>query len=646
MKRNTRTWLSAILGGCVITTASAPAALAVTKEEIMTLAKLGIAADEIIKTIEKDRTVFDLSVAEILELKKANVPEKVIKYMLETPKKFGGGGTPAGGGDGGGTAQPDKPAEPTETPEQVAAREERLRQESQRLLEEKRRAEEAQRKAYADGVLKRGRELADDGKYVEAIKAFESFVAQGNFAPESEEAYFARFGIANALVKAGLLQAAAAQLVDLVLEGPQRPFFQTTFQQLRELRSKVNYSPPQLERLVDFAAGIENFSESFRDEFNYVVGEFFHEGRSVEQAEAFLSRVSPTARDYAKAQFLIGEFRVFLFTENPEGALAVRYLQEAIQAFQKAIIATEENKSAKEVAELSYLALARIAYQIGDYDAAIYYYRKIPQGSYKQAIAFYESGWVYFLKGDYNRAIGTFHALDSPYFSHYFYPEMWILEATAYLNTCHFDRAKLALQRFEQETLPLIQPLENFLANTQRPEEFFKALVSVVNGQQLYALPDRLVAPVLANVEFYNLYQTIRQIDGEIARVQKDAAALGPTGSRILDNLTQLRTDRVREVGLAVRLILREVLQEMQKFRTKFIALGVDMEDLAIEELDRRAQAADGATTEQADAEKGGTTAIIGSDTWRWPFEGEYWVDEIGSYRSAVADICVRRPGE
>ena len=90
MKKNTRTWLSAILGGCVITTASAPAALAVTKEEIMTLAKLGIAADEIIKTIEKDRTVFDLSVAEILELKKANVPEKVIKFMLETPKKYGG----------------------------------------------------------------------------------------------------------------------------------------------------------------------------------------------------------------------------------------------------------------------------------------------------------------------------------------------------------------------------------------------------------------------------------------------------------------------------------------------------------------------------------------------------------------------------
>jgi len=642
MKRTPAYWFKALIGGCLVITFCSTSALAVTKEEIMTLAKLGISADEIVKAIDKDRTVFDLTVAQILDLKKANVPEAVIKYMLETPKKFASGAT-------GGPGKPGPDAAPVEveTPEQIAAREDRLRQESSRLLEEKRNAEEAQRKAYADGVLKRGRDLADQGRYVDAIKAFESFVAQGNFAPDSEEAYFARFGIANALVKAGLLQAAASQLVDLVLEGPDRPFFQVTFQQLRALRQKVNYSPPQLERLVDFAGSIENFSESFRDEFNYVVGEFFHEGRSVAQSEAFLSKVTPTSADYGKAQFLLGEFRVFLYGEDPTGALAVRYLQEAIGAFQKAIIATEENGSAGEVKELAFLALARIAYQIGDYDAAIYYYRKIPQGSYKQATAFYESAWVYFLKGDYSRALGTFHALDSPSFKHYFYPEMWILEATAYLNMCQFDRAKLALQRFEEETLPLIQPLENFLAATQRPEEFFKALVSMVNGQQLYGMPERLVASVLADVEFYNLYQTVRQIDGEIARVRKDSGALGAYATGLLDNLTQLKSDRTREIGLTIRLILRDVLQEMQKFRTKFIALGIDMEDLAIEELDRRSQLGDGANTAvTADAESGGQSAIIGSDTWRWPFEGEYWSDEIGSYRSMAPDICVRQPTE
>ncbi|MCC6621136.1 MAG: tetratricopeptide repeat protein [Deltaproteobacteria bacterium] len=629
MKRYLR---SLVFGGVIASTAlaSGPAA-AVTKEDIITLAKLGINEDEIIKTIDKDRTIFDLSVGEILELKKANVPEKVIKYMLATPKKFGTGTTT--GPTGPGPTGPTGPVEPTETEEQRAAREERLRQEAAKLIEEKKKAEEAQRKAYAEGVLAKGRRLGDEGKYVEAIQAFQSFVQQGNFPPESEEAYFAKFGEANALVKANLLQSAAPLLVDLVLEGPDKPFFQTAFQQLRTLRKQVDYSPPQLERLADFAGKVTGFSQSFQDEFNYVLGEFFHEGQEWTQAVAFLDAVTPRAADYAKAQYLKG----FIEVQN-------ELYKSAVESFQRAIIATEENASAEDVKDLSFLALARIAYKIGDYDAAIYYYRKIPHGSYKQATAFYESAWVYFLKGDYPRALGTFHTLDSPTFEHYFYPEMWILEATAYLNTCHFDRTKLSLKRFEEDVLPLITPLESFLQKTQKPEEFYAALVSVVNGKKVYELPDKLVDPVLSNVEFYNLYRTIKRIEKEQGRIQQDAGRLGPYASELLDRLAKLRTDRVREIGISVRLILADVLQELKKFNTKYIELGIDLDDIMIEEKDRQQRALDeGRTLETAQSTGGGgSTAIIGSDTWRWPFEREYWSDEIGAYRSTIADKCVR----
>lgn len=629
MKRyGIRKWLAATVGASLLTTSIAPAALAISKEEIMTLAKLGIAEDEIIKAIDKDKTVFDLSVAEILELKKANVPEKVIKYMLQTPKMYGKT-EPTGPG-------PTTPVAPVETEEQKNAREERLRVEAQKLLEEKRKAEEAQRKAFAQGVLAKGRTLGDEGKWVEAIQAFQAFVAQGNFAPDSEEAYFAKFGIANALVKAGLLQSAASMLVDLVLEGPDKPFFQTAFSQLRELRKKVDYSPPQLERLAEFAGKIGGFSQGFQDEFNYVLGEFFHEGQDWTKAVSFLDAVNPRAKDYGKAQYLKGYIEV----QN-------ELYKSAVESFQRAIIATEENESAGEVKDLSFLALARIAYKIGDYDASIYYYRKIPQGSYKQATAFYESAWVYFLKADYQRALGTFHTLDSPFFKHYFYPEMWILEATAYLNMCHFDRAQLALQRFEEEVLPLLTPLESFLAKTQRPEDFYGALVATVNGKKSFELPDKLVPSVLSNVEFFNLYRTIKQIELEQARIDKEGGALQAYGVELRDNLVKLQRDRVREVGLTIRLILGETLQELQKFRTKYVELGVDMEDIMIDEQDRRQRAIDeGQKPEDKQVTSGGTSAIVGADTWRWSFENEFWSDEIGSYRSMIKDQCVREPAE
>lgn len=622
----TRNWLIATIGAGILTASTATAALAISKDDIIALAAYGeISADEIIEAINKDRTVFNLTVTEILELKKANVPEEVIKHMLQTPNLFGSTGA---------AVESTRPEEPVETEEERAAREARMKAEAEALLRERAAAEAAQQQAYAEGVFAQGRALADKGQWPQAIQTFQNFDASGNYEADSQEAYFARFGTAYAFANAGLLQSAAAQLVQLVLEGPRRPFFQTSFTQLRELRQKVDYAPPELERLADFAGEISQFSQRFQDEFNYVLGEFFHEGQDWSRAVSFLDAVSRDAPDFAKAQYLKGVVEV----EN-------ELYRSAVQSFQEAILATERNNSAHEISELSYLALARIAYNIGDYDASIYYYRKIPTKSYKTADAFYESSWVYFLKGDYSRALGTFHTLDSPYFEHYFYPEMWILEATAYLNLCHFDKTSLALQRFEQEILPLIPPIEGILNRTQRPEDFYTLVLDSVkeaNQGRSDVLPRPVLSKILSNVEFYNLYQTIRQIESEIPRLRTEGKVLGEYADSVAANLVSLRHDRIQELGFTIRLILTETLNELQDFRTKHIELGIDMEGIAIDEIDRRQRQLNmGEVEEESESvEKGGSGVIIGSDTWRWDFDNEYWADEIGSYRSLIDDQC------
>ena len=125
-------------------------ATAITQEEVITLSKLGIAPEEIIKAIEKDRTVFDLSVADILALKKASIDEGVLKFMLQTAKRFA---SDQGGSGASSAPTPNARPEPEvveETPEERAAREERMRQEALRLKEEQRKQEEATAKIVHD----------------------------------------------------------------------------------------------------------------------------------------------------------------------------------------------------------------------------------------------------------------------------------------------------------------------------------------------------------------------------------------------------------------------------------------------------------------------------------------------------------------
>ena len=177
----------------------------ITVQQVKGLTTMGIAPGEIIKAIEREKTVFNLTVQDILGLKKAGVDKKVLSYMLSTPQRFGKKGAkktketkPAA----------DKVDAPVLTDEERRAEEERMRRDALKMLEEKKRVETARRKAYAKGVLAKGRALAQDGKFVQSIQAYQSFVTQGGFGPDTEEAYLANFGIAEALVKAGLYQSA------------------------------------------------------------------------------------------------------------------------------------------------------------------------------------------------------------------------------------------------------------------------------------------------------------------------------------------------------------------------------------------------------------------------------------------------------
>jgi len=418
-------------------------AQAISVQEIITLARIGVSGDEMIKAIDRDRTVFNLTVNEILELKKAGITEEVLKYMLKTPQTYGGASA----------VKPQNEPPPVQemTPEEKAALEAKQREEAQRLAGEAAKAEESQRRAFADGILKKGMDLARRENCVGAIQTFLDFITQGGYQRGSDEYYTAWYGIAHALNQCELFQSSANYLVDVLLEGPEKPFFQQAFWELRALRKQINYSPPDLEKLTEFS--VTNFSRRFQDEFNYFLGEFFYDYNNFTKALDFFAAVSTDAPEYPRALYLTG----LVQTQN-------NLYKSAVENFQRAINATEILDDVDpEVRTLSYLALARIAYEAENFDAAVYYYRKVPTDSPKLATAFYESAWTFLLKGDYERALGTFQALHSPYFQHYFYPELWILEATIYVNLCYVERAEQAIKQFDERVSALSIPLKKMV---------------------------------------------------------------------------------------------------------------------------------------------------------------------------------------
>lgn len=666
------------------------ASQAITKSEIITLARLGIVEDEIIAAIEKDRTVFELGINELLELKNAGVPEKVIRFMLSTKQRFATA-EPTGPAEvapvqpEAGEEAPAEPVREEKSPEEIRAEAERARLEAVRLEAEHQKAMEAQKAAYAQGQLRQGMEYAEDGEYVDAILHFQKFIESNGYTPGSDEYYNARYGMALALVNADLYESAASLLLEIVLQGPEKQFFQGAFTHLVEMRKKVAYSPPDLEQLTQFFIG--NFSQSFQDSYNYFLGEFFYEGNNFSMSLKYFEQVSPNSQLYAKARYLTGLVQV-----------ANQMYKSAVQSFQETIEAQQRNSSEARIASLAYLALARIAYETGNYDGAIYYYRKIPKDSTRLAEAFYEMGWTYFMKGDYNRTLGTFHALHSPFFAHYFYPELWILEATVYMNLCHYDSARNALEMFKRHVAAKAIPLDNFMRNMRTQAEYFMAFEKIAQGQGGYDLPIELLYPVMANPDVYTLYKTISQITKEKDMLQAAKPRLGAWAEETLSMLENQRIARINEIGIKIQMSLRMLQKDLRDYQVKVTEIELDLNMVEMEKIEKstadlmdeqkitdamalvlrlQSQGKTGAEiigfikdkpiftkfqprhieklqgrnapedvikyiqeTVAGEEETGGSSAIVGSDSLEWSFEGDYWQDEIWGYRSFLKEEC------
>lgn len=623
---------AAVIPGIILASGDARA---ISKDEVVSLAVVMMVPEaDIIAQIEADRSVFNLSISDILELRKAGVPDGVIKFMMSTPTRYA---APAPAPAAPATAQqpsqqtaaPVAPLVREKTPEELEAERQAAAVEAERRAIEAKQAEEARRKAYATGKLKKGLELAETGRWVEAIVLFQSFLKEENYAEDSIEVYNAKYGMAAALTNAGLYQSAARLLVEVLLQGQDKPFFQDAFKKLRVLRREVIYNPHELEMLTSFP--VVGFSDAFQAEFNYVMGEYFYDIGDYERAVNHLSRVGVGNPDAAKAKYLVGLVQV----RNS-------MYKSAVESFQEAVTLSEDEKNGDpSVRDLAYMGLARIAYEAENHDAAIFYYKKVPGDSPRAGTVFYELAWTYLMKGDYSRALGAFHAIRSPYFDDAFIPELWIMEARVYGDLCYYDKSSKALDMFDSEIAVHQVPLRRFMDAQPSLEAYYFSFLKSVNAPDEKSLPRDLTLPVMQNVEFYNLYRTVRQIEKETQLIKDNAGQLGEFATEMLGRLDTLHKDNVVRCGVTIQRILKGVEADIERSQIHQTEIQVDISGAEIDALNQELRVLSG-----EEEQTGSTTArrseiVIGGDTEVWPFIGEFWLDEVPYFRSSLVSKCV-----
>ena len=556
------------------------AAYALNADDIRNLQASGLSADVMVSVVQSSDSI-ELTEDDVEALRAEGVPEAVLEAVCV---RIGCATTGTGGTGGTGTGGPNLD---DELERQRQLEEERRQLEEQRQEEERERMrEELERQQALDqeaeaefeGLVRADR-LFRSGDFVRAAAICSRFLNEFNPDPNSQEYGEALFCYVQSMHAAGFRHTIRSEALEAVLMGSDTTFFEDAFGILVDVANDADYATPQMEDLVDFSIG--GMSQEFQDSWNYFLGRFFWIYEDFDRSLEMLGRVTSGAEEAAAAQYLSG----VMYLDQQEN-------RNAVFAFQEATSLAETNSSNDDVAELAFLALARIAYELYQFDAALYYYNQIPQESFRHQTALFESMWAYFLKQDWNRAIGAVHSLHSPYYDRYFHPELYVVEAATYMNTCNLDEAELALTAFEDDVRSLQAPVQEFIANTASPQEYWDAIATYYDRydtNDAVALPLEAVRFVLADVDYVQIAALIEQLEFERDLLDDNLELLAEAGE---DALAQIEIDlqgKLIDAGLRVSGLILDFDSELTDWNVRAREVAIEITSRQLE-LVREAQ--------------------------------------------------------
>ena len=479
--------------------------------------------------------------------------------------------------------------------------------------------------------------LYQQERYQEACVQFQR-VVEGETNDAAANQQKAQFHLGKCLYHLGFYQSALAVFDEIVERGNAHLYFRATLQWLAQLASQLP-EPADIVRRVgrypteDLDQFNNNENRNLYNQLLYLMGRSKYRDGNYDESIALFRRVQRQSTFYVQAKFFEGISHV-----------NARRSQPAVEAFREVLHALDEGVEGVEdedrMGDLAWLELARIYYSTRHYDSAIESWNHVDVDSEYWLDALFEESWAYFLQQDYPRALGNIHTLNSPFFTTAWYPEALVLKSVIFFSNCRYDESEEVIAQFNERYGDLQPEIERYLQQYQDDTSFFRFLKDVREGHA--NLPRRLRPVVesafsdrtlLRNIEY------VTQLESEERRHAGMPAAFrnSSAGARIIQDISVAKSFAIESAGNLARGRYTRAVEELADLRNQSTAILIEILNA------RRGQLSQEMQQQQvtvADSENRRVTAD--EEHYLWPFNGEYWRDELGFYRQQITSRCGR----
>lgn len=377
------------------------------------------------------------------------------------------------------------------------------------------------------------------------------------------------------------------------------------------------------ERLHDEAAlaaalgndvGIEGLDAETRSKVALVAARYHLRRDSLGTAAAILLMVDPGSEVYPDAEALRGV--VLAAQGRPNDALAPLLTAQG---------AARQRGKGDRFDDVMELNVARAYYAAGNWGQAAAWFAKVDRDSEYWPDAQFERAWAHFRGDDVQGALGLLKNHDSPFFDGWYYPEADLLRAYSLFTLCKFPSASAEIDAFVTTWTPVKEALDGTLGALSDADAFAEA--RLLRDGKPTRLPAMMLRGFRTDDRFGDAVASVDAIDAELKTL---AGRSGPLAEAARGWLTERRDARIAEEGGRVigrarkaQAELADMLQGIEITRIDLLALETEMYERAAATGELQYGDRVGKLRDMRKAKRGHRV---------WPFQGEYWADELGWY--------------
>lgn len=456
-----------------------------------------------------------------------------------------------------------------------------------------------------------GKAQYERGRFARSLELFGQAIAQESSASQRNQAYYYQ---GMALFELGLYYAAYMSFRNVLLtaDASNKNVYDKAIRNTVVITDKLNMVDRIGKALNDLPGGF--ISPSASGHANYAMGAHFFTVGNDREASSHLKSVNPESPFYSKALFLLGVI-----------ATRSKNYSEATANFSRAADAAGRDKDKSSIRELSRLNLARSAYSAGQVEKSIEYYSQFTSSSPHWITILLEASWPLLRVNDTTVSLGNLHTVMSPFYREDLVGEAYILRTTILYSLCKYEEMRRTLATFFEIYDPVLRAMQAESNQFGSDGSFYEAFAA---GKGL-------------NRSFLNFAQRDEGIAKEtkvlelLRKERRDLAGMGRGEqlTRLAKLVDEAIASKMREIGRDLRKLHERKLKELvaQREQANYLKVEIVTGEKELIETQKGLP-----PKRVVDVE-----TSVGENYHFWPYSGEYWEDELGTYVYTTESSCV-----